>query len=60
MDECSQLSDASIAFLINFDLTVRLKRLSFKGLVKTTEEAYNQISNSCTSLTHLAVAGSAQ
>ncbi len=34
MDECALLSDASIAFLVNFDLTHRLRKLSFKGLLQ--------------------------
>jgi len=58
-NDCKNLGDATISFLINFDVDHRLKELSYQGLPRTTEESFSQIANACTSLERLSVSGSA-
>lgn len=43
INECRELGDATISFLINFDVDHRLASLSYKGLPRTTEESFSQV-----------------
>ena len=47
LDECTDLSDAAIAFFTNFDLTNRLQEVTYKGLIRTTQESLSQVLYVC-------------
>jgi len=60
IDECADLTDAALAFFTNFDLTNRLKEVTYRGLIRTTEESLSQMASSSTSVTCLALAGNSR
>ena len=43
INECRNLGDATISFIINFDVDYRLRKLAYKGMPRTTEESFSQV-----------------
>jgi hypothetical protein len=43
INECRNLGDATISFIINFDVDHRLRKLAYKGMPRTTEESFSQV-----------------